>query len=103
MDEREKRVYTEKIIAGEDANTFLGKDLAKYLIKKSDEDVDAAFQRFLTLDPHDFKAVTECQVAARSAMGAIEWLKDAVTDGARALDEYTQRRELEKTEGEGVL
>jgi hypothetical protein len=98
MDERERAIYQNKIVVGELAKRFLEKELADYLIRKAHEDVEAAISQFLDLDPHDAKAITLLQVKVKTALAALQWMNEAIDEGAKALDEYMQRKEIEKDE-----
>lgn len=96
MEDREKELYQEKIVIGELAKEFLRKPLADHLINRAHADVEVALSGFIDLDPHDTKAVTDLQVKIKTALGVLQWLNEAITEGARALDEYIQRKEIEK-------
>lgn len=100
MNEREKELYQDKIYLGELAKRFLDKDLARLIVTKAHEEIEAAIDEFLNLDPHDYKRVTDIQVRIRTALSGPQWLNEAVTEGAKALDEYMQRKDTEKEQQE---
>lgn len=98
MDEREREIYQDKIIVGELAREFIEKELADYLVRKAHQDVEAALSAFLDVDPHHARAITELQVKIKTALAALQWMNEAIIEGAKALDEYMQRKEIEKDE-----
>lgn len=98
MDEREREIYQNKIVVGELARQFLEKELANHLVRKAHEDVEVALSELLDLDPHEARAVTQVQMKIRTALTAIQWLNEAIIEGAKALDEYMQRKDIEKDE-----
>jgi hypothetical protein len=101
MDDRERQIYQDKILIGELAKGFLREPLARYLVSKAHEEIEAVVDEFQYLEPQDTKKIINLQVRVRSVLGTLQWLNEAVKDGANALDEYMQRKEIENEEKEG--
>ena len=100
MDDREREIYQDKIVIGELAKTFLREPLADHLLKQAHGEIEIALDEFLDLDPRDAKAVTQLQVRVKVALAALQWMNEAVIEGAKALDEYVQRKETDKEQME---
>jgi len=99
LTDHELGYYHAKISIGEEARRFLGERVGKYLLQKAQQDVDAVVDDFQSIDPTDTKAVIALQIRLKAALSVPQWLEEAVSEGANALNEYLERKELDKEEG----
>ena len=102
MNNQDREIYQDKIFLGEKAREVLGGPIGSLIVSKAHEDVEAALDDLLYIDPHDASKVTNIQVRIRAALAAPQWLNDAIIAGSTALSEYMQLNDMEKLKEEGT-
>lgn len=100
MDDRELDWYHERISLGERVKKILGSEVGLFICRKAREEVEAAIDEFLAVNPKDEEKIAAIQVRVKSALAVPQWLDHAVIDSDNAVTEYLQRKEIEKEEKE---
>ena len=98
MSEIETILATEQL--GTQAKSFLESDLGKYIDGCSKQDIEAAKDELLALDPYIFpdlqllqNAISSIQQKARVANSIREYLAEAITNGAQATHQLEEAPE----------
>jgi len=94
--------YHAKISLGDKARHLLGSDLGQYLLRKAQQEVDAVINAFQAVDPTDSKEIIRLQVQLKTAISVPQWLTDAIDESSMALEEYTQRKEIDRQQEKGA-
>ncbi len=85
MEDHEQELIS-RAVFGKQVEEFLASEIGQYLISCAQDRVEAAQQDFKTVDCTDSAKVIEIQNRILVADCVIQWLKDAVGDGVRALN-----------------
>lgn len=80
------------IALGFDVEAFFGSPLGKYLIKRAEDEVDAAVEELKRADPDNAKAIRDLQNTITRAESFQYWLGDAVNAGKNAQLELLDER-----------
>ena len=72
---------------GIEAQAFLTTELGKFLLQKSDNELDEAYQQLLTVKPSDTDALLQWQGQAQTAIHFKQWLSEAILTGNYAESE----------------
>lgn len=71
--------------------TFLGTDIGRYLIKRSDDEVAAAVEELKAVDPSLVEVVRSIQTRIRVAESVQYWLADAIQAGHNAAEDIMNK------------
>lgn len=83
-----------KVVAlGEEARRFKTSALWHYVVDRSEEARDKAFNELLSVDPTDTKAIRELQESVKRFNTFSNWLDELVMAGETAYEEYLTREE----------
>lgn len=77
---------------GIDAESFMRTPLGKFLLKKADDEIAAAIEELIDVEPSEIKAATEIRNRIHVARMFKVWMRDSITIGHSAHD---QLKELE--------
>lgn len=80
----------ENAATGEAAKLFLQSGLGGYIAKCAADEVDAATEQLIDVDPFDAKDVVALQMKIKVASTAIMWLTDAMTAGEHAMHQLNE-------------
>lgn len=69
---------------GADAEAFVLSPLGKYLIGRSERELEQAVNELKYVQPHDTHTITELQFRIRVAESVPQWLADAIQEGQHA-------------------
>ena len=83
-EQRDLQALRGEIAFGLDVEQFMGTPLGQYLRRRANDDIEAARDALVTVDPEDVKAVRKLQNDAMAAARFLVWLGDAVTAGENA-------------------
>ena len=80
---------------GVDAETFIRTPLGKFLVKKAEDEIEAATQDLISADPDDVKSNTELRNRIHVARMFVVWLTDSINMGRSA---HERLKEMEENE-----
>lgn len=69
---------------------FLETPIGRYLVARSDEEIERSLQALSKVDPENAKAVRELQTKIRVASSWQDWLADVITEGRNAHQQLQQ-------------
>lgn len=69
---------------------FLKTNIGRYLVARSDADIERAMQALATANPEDAKLIRDLQTKIRVASSWQDWLADAITEGKNAHQQLVQ-------------
>ena len=81
----------EKARLGVEAETFLGSNVGQYLIKRAEEEIEAAYKRLAECDPFDQALVAHLQNKVRVARAVPQWLAECINEGNLSEDMMRER------------
>jgi hypothetical protein len=77
---------SERMAMGEAAEAFIRGDLGQYILRRCQEEVEAAWKRFETIDPTDVPAIMELQASIRVAKAVPGFMVDLINAYQQVLD-----------------
>lgn len=77
---------------GEEARNFKESDLYRCLIGIAEQEVQAAQDSLLTVDPTDEKAIRQLQYEAWRGQAFKTWIDELIARGTEALNQYVQEK-----------
>lgn len=87
--ESEQDLLDNTVELGKEAEKFIQSKIGKYLIDKSNEEVEAALEGLIYVDSEDPKAIRVLQNQISIAKAIQQWLVQAVDEGIQAESEQS--------------
>lgn len=84
---------------GDEARKFLEGDLGQCLVGMARQEVIAAQEQLIDVNPDDVKAIAALQRKAQLGIFFEQWLRELVTNGDSALEIWKQAKDAEKNSG----
>lgn len=82
-----------EVVAGNDAEDFVGSELGKIVLGMAEQDAKAVMQEFSEVDASDLSKVRDLQVRLKVALRFDSYLAELVTRGREAMEAYKQQQE----------
>jgi hypothetical protein len=77
----DQKQFEDEILLGDDIEAMLGKPIGDYLIRRSQEEIDATVEALKRADPADPTGIIRLQERIRMLEQFHVWLADAITAG----------------------
>jgi microcompartment protein CcmL/EutN len=94
MDEKET-LYAECIL-GKDAEDFFKSDIGRYVLARSNEEVEEAVEQLKVTPADQVAEIRDLQLTISKAEGAVQWLNEQIIAGNQALQQLENIEDQEE-------
>ena len=83
----EKETLYAECVLGKDAEDFFKSDIGRYVLARSQEEVDEAVKLLKVIPANEMAKIRNLQLHIAMAEGAIQWLNEQISAGVQAMQQ----------------